>query len=153
MPAPLLQLREPGHTFRLHQPPTHYVDAYGLQGVPVTWEKRYVSQTGAFLEILVDLPSRFLGDREVERIWVVDRVEGGIAVLVADDDRETLDVPLGVLPPGSGEGSVLRVGESAGEPLWSSAVLDEQFRLERLKQAEATLDEFRKRDPGGDIVL
>ena len=30
---------------------------------------------------------------EAERIWVVDRVEGGVAVLVADDDQETLDVP------------------------------------------------------------
>jgi len=90
---------------------------------------------------------------EVERIWVVDRVEGGVAVLVADDEEETLDVPLRVLPPGSREGSALRVGESAGEPLWTSAVLDEEFRLERLKQAEAALDELRKRDPGGDIVL
>ncbi len=90
---------------------------------------------------------------EAERIWVVDRVEGGIAVLVADDDEETLDVTLGVLPPGSREGSVLRVGESAGEPLWASAVLDEEFRLERLRLAEAALDDLRKRDPGGDIVL
>jgi hypothetical protein len=90
---------------------------------------------------------------EPERIWVVDRVEGRIAVLVADDNEETLDVLLGVLPPGSREGSVLRVGESAGEPLWASAVLDEEFRLERLRQAEAVLDDLRKRDPGGDIVL
>ena len=90
---------------------------------------------------------------EGERIWVVDRVEGGVAVLVGDDDQETLDVPLSVLPPGSREGSVLRVGESAGEPLWTSAVLDEELRLERLRQAEAALDELRKRDPGGDIVL
>ena len=86
-------------------------------------------------------------------IWVVDRVEGGIAVLVADDDEETLDVQLDILPPGSREGSVLRVGESAGEPLWSSAVLDEEFRLERLRHAEAVIDDLRKRDPGGDIVL
>ena len=90
---------------------------------------------------------------EADRIWVVDRVEGGIAVLVADDDGETVDVPLAVLPPGVREGSVLSVSESAGEPLWSSAVLDEEFRLERLKRAEAALDELRKRDPGGDIVL
>jgi hypothetical protein len=90
---------------------------------------------------------------EAERIWVIDRVEGGIAVLVADDDRETLNLPLGVLPPGSREGSVLRVGVSAGEPRWTSSVLDEEFRLERLKQAEDALDELRKRDPGGDIVL
>lgn len=90
---------------------------------------------------------------EAERIWVVDRVEGGVAVLVADDDQETLDVPLSVLPPGLREGSVLSVGESGGEVLWTSAVLDEELRLERLRQAEAALDELRKRDPGGDIVL
>ena len=90
---------------------------------------------------------------EAERIWVVDRVEGGIAVVVADEDGRTHDVPLSVLPSGSREGSVLRVGEGAGEPLWNSAVLDEESRLERLKQAEAALDELRKRDPGGDIVL
>ena len=90
---------------------------------------------------------------EAERIWVVDRVEGGVAVLVADDNGQTHDVPLSILPHGSREGSVLRVGESAGEPLWNSAVLDEAFRLERLKQAESALDELRKRDPGGDIVL
>ena len=90
---------------------------------------------------------------EVERIWVVDRVEGGIAVVVANEDGQAHDVPLSVLPSGSREGSVLRVGEGAGEPLWNSAVLDEKSRLERLKQAEAALDELRKRDPGGDIVL
>ena len=31
---------------------------------------------------------------EKERIWVVDRIEGEAAVLVADDDQETLDMPL-----------------------------------------------------------
>ena len=90
---------------------------------------------------------------EAERIWVVDRVEGRIAVLVADDDEETLDVPLNVLPHGLREGTVLRVTESEGHPLWASAMLDEELRLRRLRQAETALHELKNRDPGGDIVL
>ena len=90
---------------------------------------------------------------EAERIWVVDRVEGRIAVLVADDDEETLDVPLNVLPHGLREGTVLRVTESEGHPLWASAMLDEELRLRRRRQAETALNELKSRDPGGDIVL
>jgi hypothetical protein len=90
---------------------------------------------------------------EAERIWVVDRVEGRIAVLVADDDEETLDVPLNVLPHGLREGTVLRVTESEGHPLWASAMLNEELRLRRLRQAETALNELKSRDPGGDIVL
>jgi len=90
---------------------------------------------------------------DAERIWVVDRVEGRIAVLVADDDEETLDVPLNVLPHGLREGTVLRVTESEGHPLWASAMLDEELRLRRLRQAETALNELKSRDPGGDIVL
>ena len=90
---------------------------------------------------------------EAERIWVVDRVEDGIAVLVADDDEETLDVPLNVLPHGLREGTVLRVTEREGHPLWASAMLDEELRLRRLRQAETALNELKSRDPGGDIVL
>lgn len=90
---------------------------------------------------------------EAERIWVVDRVEGRIAVLVADDDEETLDVPLNILPHGLREGTVLRVTESEGHPLWASAMLDEELRLRRLRQAETALNELKSRDPGGDIVL
>jgi len=90
---------------------------------------------------------------EAERIWVVDRVEGRIGVLVADDDEETLNVPLNVLPHGLREGTVLRVTESEGHPLWASAMLDEELRLRRLRQAETALNELKSRDPGGDIVL
>ena len=74
-------------------------------------------------------------------------------MLVADDDEETLDVPLNVLPHGLREGTVLRVTESEGHPLWASAMLDEELRLRRLRQAETALNELKSRDPGGDIVL
>ena len=90
---------------------------------------------------------------EIQRIWVVDRIEGEVAVLVADDDQKMLDMPLNVLPRGVREGTVLKVPESKGHPLWASAILDEELRLKRLRQAETTLDELKSRDPGGDIVL
>ena len=51
------------------------------------------------------------------------------------------------------EGTVLKVPESKGHPLWGSAMLDEELRLKRLRQAETILDELKNRDPGGDIVL
>ena len=90
---------------------------------------------------------------ERKRIWVVDRIEGKVAVLVADDDQKTLDMPLTALPHGLREGTVLRVTESKGHRLWTSAMLDEELRLRRLRQAETALDELKNRDPGGDIVL
>ena len=90
---------------------------------------------------------------ESERTWVVDRIEGEVAVLVADDDQEILDMPLNVLPRGLREGAVLRVTEINGHPLWVSATVDEESRLRRLREAETALDELKNRDPGGDIVL
>ena len=90
---------------------------------------------------------------ESERTWVIDRIEGEIAVLVADDNQEMLDMPLNALPRGVSEGTVLRVTESKGHPLWVSAMLDEELRLKRLRQAETALDELKNRDPGGEIVL
>jgi len=88
-----------------------------------------------------------------ERIWVVDRVETGFAVLVADDNQQTIDVPVNLLPQRAKEGSVLLVPEQVGGPAWSSSRLDEERRKYRLREAEAALSELRKRDPGGDIKL
>ena len=90
---------------------------------------------------------------ERERIWVVDRIEGEAAVVVADDDQEMLDIPLNILPHGVREGTVLRVTESKDHLLWVSAMLDEDLRLKRLRQAETALHELKSRDSGGDIVL
>ena len=90
---------------------------------------------------------------ERERTWVVDRIEGEAAVLVADDNQETLDMPLTALPHRLREGTVLRVTESKDHLLWVSAMLDEDLRMKRLRQAETALHELKDRDPGGDIVL
>ena len=86
-------------------------------------------------------------------IWVVDRVEGSIAVVIRDEDERTEDVPVGALPAGSREGSVLRVPEVDGRPDWAAAALDEDARDARLREAEEVLGRLRRRDPGGDIKL
>lgn len=88
-----------------------------------------------------------------DRIWVVDRIDSGIAVLVRDDDALQKDVPVAVLPPVTREGALLRVPEMRGRPLWSRAVADEEMRRERLREAEEVLQRLRRRDPGGDVVL
>ena len=90
---------------------------------------------------------------DTERIWVVDRIEREAAVLVADENQEMLDIALDILPDRLREGSVLKVAEDMDGPLWASASLDEESKLERLREAEEVLDELRERDPGGDIVL
>lgn len=86
-------------------------------------------------------------------LWVVDRVEGSIAVLVRDEDERTEDVPIETLPAGSREGAVLRVPEADGRPDWTAATLDEEARRARLREAEEVLRRLRRRDPGGDIKL
>ena len=88
-----------------------------------------------------------------KQTWVIDRIENGIAVLIADEDERSLETSLPSLPSGSQHGSVLRVIESRGQPVWSSAVLAEDLRAERLESAQIVLDRLRKGDPGGDVVL
>lgn len=91
--------------------------------------------------------------RNAEHLWVVDRVEGSVAVLIRDGDERTEDVPIETLPTGSREGSVLRVPEADGRPDWAAAALDEDARRARLREAEEVLRRLRRRDPGGDIKL
>ena len=86
-------------------------------------------------------------------LWVVDRTEGGVAVLVSDDG-EVVEVERGALPRGSQAGAVLRVRRGAdGQLGWSGGVVDEVATVERRAEAERILEELRKRDPGGDMAL
>lgn len=94
-----------------------------------------------------------VGEVETVRIWVVDRIEERVAVLVADDDGGRTEVQLAHLPDGAGEGAVLRVPQSRGQPVWKGARVDEGLRRARLDEAEGALDRLRRRDPGGDISL
>jgi len=84
--------------------------------------------------------------------YVIDRLEGEVAVLVGDDDR-TFELPRRQLPKGSREGSVLRVTESKGAPDWARAELDEGERRRRVKEGQEAMERLRKKDPGGDITI
>jgi hypothetical protein len=82
--------------------------------------------------------------------YVVDRLEGKIAVVVADDGR-TFDVARSDLPKGCREGTVLRADD--GDPDWSQAKIDEAEGRRRLDVARDTLKRLKETDPGGDIEL
>jgi len=85
--------------------------------------------------------------------YVVDRIEGTTAVIVADDGG-TFDAPLRALPKGCREGTVLRIDAANMEsPDWKYAVIDEPERVRRLEQAQNTLRRLSESDPGGDVDL
>ena len=89
-----------------------------------------------------------------EAIWVVDRIEGDTSVLVEDGTGRTLDVSRSLLAVSIDEGMVLRVPTTVeGGPDWGLAEPDEELRRRRLAEARAVLEELKKRDPGGDVVL
>jgi len=112
--------------------------------------------------------------------WVVDRIEGSTAVLVADstdpadaeptgsspssprssaraveDPREAVaEIPTDDLPAGVREGWVLVVPRSnEGTPRWAEATRDEEEERRRLEEARRILDELEGRDEGGDVEL
>ena len=88
-------------------------------------------------------------------IFVVDRLEGKVAVIIADDDGRHFDVPRSAIPKDARrEGAVLRVKMSkAGEPDWNSAEVDRAEETRRLEDARKQLEKLKGSDPGGDISL
>ena len=85
--------------------------------------------------------------------YVVDRIEGTVAVVLGDDGR-TFDVPRRALPKGSREGTVLRIDAAAGEaPDWAEVAVDEDERVRRLERARETIRRLSETDPGGDVEL
>lgn len=61
--------------------------------------------------------------------YVVDRLEGDMAVLVADD-RSKLDVPLAQLPEGTREGACLTRRANGS---WAPAPAEETKRRQRIQ--------------------
>jgi hypothetical protein len=84
--------------------------------------------------------------------YAVDRLEGKVAVLVADDGS-TVEVDRSGLPARVREGTVLRVAVPGREPDWASAEIDKNEQERRMKEMRQTLDEMKRSDPGGDIEL
>ena len=86
-------------------------------------------------------------------LWVVDRFEGGLAVLVGDEDG-VIEVQAGHLPRGASAGDVLRISRDAqGVIRWGATVVDAEATAARREEAREILNELRGRDPGGDVVL
>jgi hypothetical protein len=88
----------------------------------------------------------------MDPVYVVDRFEGELAVLLGGDGSE-FTVRRQLLPLGAREGSVLRVPMGAQGPDWSRAVLDDAERRRRDIEARDRLGRLKRRDPGGDIEL
>lgn len=90
---------------------------------------------------------------EGDRIYVVDRLEGDVAVLIGDDSK-AVEVRASELPVEVTEGDCLSVPVGAdGAEAWERARIDEELGEQRLRENQAVLDELKKRDPGGDVVL
>ena len=87
-------------------------------------------------------------------IWVVDRIEGDTVLLVEDETRRTLEVARSLISVNINEGTVLKVpATEEGGPDWRLAKPDEELRQRRLAEARDVLEQLKKRDPGGDVVL
>ncbi len=86
-----------------------------------------------------------------ERLYVVDRIEGDVAVLI-DEDQRSVDAPLDRFQLPLHEGLALRVpiGDK-GAPQWGKAEIDR--REVEMGKMNAMLEELRGRDPGGDVKL
>lgn len=93
-------------------------------------------------------------ERTDPALYSVDRFEGDVAVLI-DETGASMDVNRSRLPDGAEPGSVIRVWPSdvSGDPDWSSAELAEDEVEARLEEGREILEELKKRDPGGDVVL
>ncbi len=86
-----------------------------------------------------------------ERLYVVDRIEGEVAVLI-DEDQRSVDAPLDRFQVPLHEGLALRVpiGDK-GAPQWGKAAIDR--READVQEAAEMLEELRERDGDGDVKL
>lgn len=87
-------------------------------------------------------------------LWIVDRVDGGIVVLIEEDSEVVVTVSAELLGELAVEGAVLSVPVGGvGEPLWENAVRDSAAENEFRREAEARVERLAERDPGGDVAL
>lgn len=86
----------------------------------------------------------------IEKVFVVDRVVGGVAVLVGDDGSE-FSVGVDRLPVVS-EGNVLRVPVTDTEINWARSSVDVEETTQRTVEGVERLRRLRG-DPGQDISI
>lgn len=87
------------------------------------------------------------------RVYVVDRIEGRMVVLVADDGDADVEMPRKQLAVAVQEGTVLRVPLKDGALEWNNARSDPAERARRLEEMRRRMARLREKDPGGDIEL
>ena len=91
---------------------------------------------------------------DAPEVWVVDRVDGAVAVLVAQDTEIVVQVQAELLGADAVEGAVLLVPlGDVGEPIWAEAERDEEAEARFRADAEETIERLKKRDPGGNVAL
>ena len=87
-----------------------------------------------------------------ERVYVVDRIEGELVVLIDDETGDQVNMESWELPAVD-EGMVLKVSFQNDRPKWGSATIDHKETARRKGDAEQILRDLKKRDPGGDLVI
>ena len=89
-------------------------------------------------------------------VYVVDRIEGTIAVLVEDSPAsDSVEVEARKLPKGCAEeGAVLRVPVAPGSaPQWAKALRDRKEERQRADEVGGRLKRLQDKDAGGDVTL
>jgi len=95
-----------------------------------------------------------MNDEERVEIWVVDQLSDGLALVVEDENEIVVEVATELLGDLAIEGAVLRVPLGAvGEPDWSRATRDADAEDMRLEAGREAIEELKKRDPGGVVIL
>lgn len=87
-----------------------------------------------------------------ERLYVVDRIEGELVVLVDEETGEGVNMDSWELPLVD-EGMVLRVSIQDDRPKWATAAIDQDETTRRREDAKEILENLKRRDPGGDVTV
>ena len=89
-----------------------------------------------------------------EARWVVDRLEGGLAV-VRTENGGFVNLPRWILPAEAGEGTHFEVAAQASDRQTCTLTISVNPATERAMRAEAgaILQRLRGRDPGGGLPL
>jgi hypothetical protein len=81
----------------------------------------------------------------------VDRIEGTVAVLEADDGR-TFEVPVVSFRVPPREGMIYRVPVEI-QPLWARATHDHDETARRKAELRKRMETLKRNDAGGDVEL
>lgn len=86
--------------------------------------------------------------------WIVDRFEGDLVVVEVDGDR-FLDMPRWLVPTDAREGDVIALSVERGEggAVTIRARIDSEATDSARAEASRLVENLKKKDPGGDIVL